>query len=324
MILIQSLEYEPSTDLVIAWLQNKRIPYLRINGAVEAETISFINGHVVLKLNNTTIIDFKQLSGYWFRRGKFSIKRPALESGVDNFDTYYNQYLKDEIDSVEDYFHDYLNTLPNAIGSYKTAYKVNKHLNLRIAESCGLPVPDTLITCNKTDLLAFMEKHQKIITKPLNEAFQYQTKEQWFPTFTIEVQQEAIKFLPEQFQPTLFQEKLAKKLDIRVFFIREELYATAIFSQNSSISATDFRAGLKHKCRYVPYTLPEALVNQLLQVMKIMKLNSGSIDMVYTTENKYYFLEVNPVGQFGYISHICNYHLEQKIATQLAHNGQVY
>ena len=48
-----------------------------------------------------------------------------------------------------------------------------------------------------------------------------------------------------------------------------------------------------------------------------MGLKSGSIDMIYSTDNIYYFLEVNPVGQFYQVSFPANYYLEKEIAKTL-------
>ena len=51
--------------------------------------------------------------------------------------------------------------------------------------------------------------------------------------------------------------------------------------------------------------------------MKLADLDTGSIDMMYSTDGEYYFLEVNPVGQFGMVSYPCNYYIEKEIATIL-------
>jgi D-alanine-D-alanine ligase-like ATP-grasp enzyme len=51
--------------------------------------------------------------------------------------------------------------------------------------------------------------------------------------------------------------------------------------------------------------------------MQKLKLNTGSIDMIYTNDSKFIFLEVNPVGQFGMVSKPCNYNLEKKIALNI-------
>ena len=54
--------------------------------------------------------------------------------------------------------------------------------------------------------------------------------------------------------------------------------------------------------------------------MDNLKLNSGSIDLVYTKDEDYYFLEVNPVGQFAMVSEPCNYYLEKIVAQKLSEN----
>ena len=51
--------------------------------------------------------------------------------------------------------------------------------------------------------------------------------------------------------------------------------------------------------------------------MTKLEYKTGSIDLLLDTENNYYFLEINPVGQFGMVSIPCNYNIEKKIAEYL-------
>jgi len=50
--------------------------------------------------------------------------------------------------------------------------------------------------------------------------------------------------------------------------------------------------------------------------MLSLDLNCGSLDFIKSGD-KYYFLEVNAIGQFLGLSFICNYSLEKEIATYL-------
>ncbi|SQB45601.1 ATP-GRASP peptide maturase, grasp-with-spasm system [Chryseobacterium jejuense] len=50
--------------------------------------------------------------------------------------------------------------------------------------------------------------------------------------------------------------------------------------------------------------------------MQSLDLNCGSLDLLKSGD-KYYFLEVNPIGQFLGLSLICNYSLEKEIACYL-------
>jgi hypothetical protein len=50
--------------------------------------------------------------------------------------------------------------------------------------------------------------------------------------------------------------------------------------------------------------------------MQQLNINCGSLDFI-KNKNDFYFLEINPVGQFLGLSAICNYLLEKEIAEYL-------
>ena len=70
--------------------------------------------------------------------------------------------------------------------------------------------------------------------------------------------------------------------------------------------------------RRIPYKLPEIIESQLVKLHKSIKLNCSSVDVLLSTDNEYFFLEINPVGQFGMVSFPCNYYLEKIIANELS------
>ena len=92
----------------------------------------------------------------------------------------------------------------------------------------------------------------------------------------------------------------------------------AIFSQMDDRTAVDYRHYRPDKPnRQVPFILPLKVQHKLRMLMRDLDLSSGSIDMIYDKFNRYVFLEVNPVGQFGMISQACNYYLEKSVAEHL-------
>ena len=59
--------------------------------------------------------------------------------------------------------------------------------------------------------------------------------------------------------------------------------------------------------------------------MRLADLETGSLDLIYSKTGQYYFLEVNPGGQFSMVSIPCNYNLEKKVAEYLinmSNNGK--
>jgi glutathione synthase/RimK-type ligase-like ATP-grasp enzyme len=74
--------------------------------------------------------------------------------------------------------------------------------------------------------------------------------------------------------------------------------------------------------RTVPFKLPADIAARISRLMAALELETGSLDLVKTTDGRYVFLEVNPVGQFGMVSIPCNYHLEQRVAEILARKAR--
>lgn len=93
----------------------------------------------------------------------------------------------------------------------------------------------------------------------------------------------------------------------------------AIHSQLDAKTNVDFRNyNFEKPNRTIPYDLPKGIKNKIDKLMKELKLNCGSLDMILDLENNYYFIEVNPVGQFGMVSNPCNYYLHKQIAEYLS------
>ncbi|WP_228444971.1 ATP-grasp domain-containing protein [Chryseobacterium indoltheticum] len=116
---------------------------------------------------------------------------------------------------------------------------------------------------------------------------------------------------------SFFQEKIEKDFEIRTFYLNGKTWSMAIFSQNDEQTKVDFRKYNDDKPnRNVRYKLPKDIEEKVHILMQTLDLNCGSLDFM-KSGNKYYFLEINPVGQFGNVSADCNYFLEREIALQL-------
>lgn len=67
--------------------------------------------------------------------------------------------------------------------------------------------------------------------------------------------------------------------------------------------------------RNIKFKLPENYKKKLKNLMEYYSINTGSIDtLVEKNSNRLYFLEVNPVGQFGGLSFKSNEYIEKTIA----------
>src|SRR5450631_3439976 len=113
----------------------------------------------------------------------------------------------------------------------------------------------------------------------------------------------------------LFQEFIIKRCDIRVTIIGNDVFATEIhpLSEETQI---DFRADYG-KLHYAPHTLPDHLSKKLLALTRSYHLVYAGIDLLLTPAGHYVYLELNALGQFGWLEGRTGVPLYHKLATLL-------
>ncbi len=312
-------ENNESHQEVIDWLRYKN-----------AE-ICFSSGHMSyqkgsdwsIELNDTetkTNIPNEGIKAVWFRG--FLNHRSHLHDLVNDIDSTNDNVgelrwrMGQEIAKINSQlFSNFRNTyqLPKI-----SSLKIDKFAILKKAKKEGLSIPNSLITNSKKELLKFIEKNDEIITKPLYEIphFIHDYGVSVFKTGKIDAS-EIIGF-PETFFPSFFQQYVEKDIELRVFYIEKKFFPMAIFSQLDEQTKVDFRNyNSENPNRSVPYKLSKDIENKLINLMESLDLNTGSIDLIKGIDGKYVFLEVNPIGQFGFTSKPCNYYLEEEIANAL-------
>ena len=208
------------------------------------------------------------------------------------------------------------------LGEYNRV-DVNKLIVLDLCRKYDILIPPSLLTTSKRDLLIFFKNHAPIITKSATTTIFGADKLVHLCAFTESLSETTIQNLPSFFAPSFFQANVLKRFEIRVFFIEEHFFAMAIFSQQNTRTQTDFRHYDDNKPnRMVPFKVPGQLKKKLMYLMDELELRTGSIDLIYSRDKEFYFLEVNPIGQFGMTSAPCNYNLEEKVAEYLSENSR--
>lgn len=316
MIVIMSSDDDQSTNGVIDWLNFYQKEFIRINPTDIISEVHFdetLNCH--LKINNR-ILDLNSVTSYWYRRGNLNLLTGQIKDEAFLFTSEINKHLKSENLALGQFV---LKSFErkNALGSYFNT-DVNKFEVLQKAQGIGLDIPKTIVTSSKKELLSFIEKYQSIITKCNSEVI-FKTKENIsLISYTKRIGLNEIDTLTETFSSSLFQREVKKRYELRIFFIDSTFYPMAIFSQLDSQTEVDFRVYNESKPnRTIPFNLPGEIEGKLYRLMIECGYNTGSIDMIVTDEDRYVFLEVNPVGQFDMVSFPCNYHLQKKIADKL-------
>lgn len=322
-VLIYTISDDHQTSEVIDWLNSFHIDSKRIN--TDTHPIDLNTSKISRNISSTS--DKDEILGCWIRKPKqkhnFSLNLKELESGVNR--GYGNKVCYDIYSSLEyegKIYNDFLQTsvgAKNILGDYFKS-DLNKLHVLDIAKKCNLIFPESLITNEKVELQLFKIQHEKIICKLNRVVFSSNEESDVVAqTFTEELTDKFIADLPDKFFCSFFQEKIEKQYEVRSFYLNGKFYSIAMFTQDQAETQTDFRKyNFAKPNRIVPYRLPEPIKEKLNLLMSEIDLNTGSLDLIKGIDGKYYFLEINPVGQFGFTAEGGNYQIAKDIALFLS------
>lgn len=109
-------------------------------------------------------------------------------------------------------------------------------------------------------------------------------------------QLEAVKYAP-----CIFQEYVPKQVDLRVTVFGERVFATEIHSQAAEQSKNDWRRLPALMLPHCPHALPDEIAEKCVRLVRTLGLAFGAIDMALARQDQYFFLEINPNGQWAWI-----------------------
>jgi len=311
MLYIFTNKFDVSSQKIIFWLNRlkKEFKVLYTELKINQINLEISNSRQQLFLETGDVIHDINLENdrFFYRRGSASyyhnlasIKGAAIE-----------RFLQNETSTVENF----LDFIFLKQSNVKNRKELNKLQILKLASDIGINIPNTAVITSKKSLVDFFVKNNKqIIIKPLYEGLNVRTKQGFLKTYTSQLNIEDIDSLENYFSPTLIQSEVKKYVEIRSFYLKGEFYSMAIFSQKDSMTSIDFRNyNSDRPLKIAPFKLPLNLEGKLEKLFQNLRIDTGSIDLCLTPENKFVFLEINPVGQYGMLS-LCNYHLDRKLA----------
>ncbi|MFD3558792.1 ATP-grasp ribosomal peptide maturase [Streptomyces sp. NPDC058686] len=176
--------------------------------------------------------------------------------------------------------------LRNAAADYKPA-------QLAVAQRLGLCVPPTLVTNDLGEARAFIAGHGQVIFKTLRWT-QYERDgvpvTGWAEPVTADEIDESVRVTPH-----LFQARVDKITDVRALVVGGRVFAVRIDSD-----LLDWRKDYS-ALSYTVVDLPDQVDKALLAYLDHFGLVSGSFDLALDRAGEYWWLELNPNGQWGWL-----------------------
>ncbi len=298
MIFIISNSQDATTDYLCEKIAASSLDYVRLNSdqILDNAYIEYDGTRPILKLYGRSILP-EEISTLVFRRPK-----PLnLQIGKDLAEqNHVNQEWSEAIEG----FLAHINTDKWMNHPAKNVSASHKIEQLSRANEFCLKVPKSLVTQNAEILKSFWTSFNgNIIAKPLAlgflERIPFEDSTQIYTNVvSADMLSKGIKVIGNC--PTLFQEAILEKTDVRVTVVDETIYSVALKHPNREIPI-DIRRDNMVLIQYEPIELPSSIRRSLLAILKSYGLRFAAIDMVVDNKNNWHFLEINPNGQWAWM-----------------------
>ncbi len=185
----------------------------------------------------------------------------------------------------------------------------NKIYQYSMAVKCGFLIPQTLFTNDDSCANKFNINSDKLVIKSLGVG-QLFFNNYVYNCHTSILNEEHITDISRT--PIFLQEFIKKEYEIRVTIINTYHIAVKIINDTE----IDWRKASANDIRYEIYDAPEILIKKCLKLMNMLNIKFGAFDFLVVKE-EYYFLEVNPNGQWLLLEEVFNFKISDNIVKYL-------
>lgn len=237
----------------------------------------------------------------WYRRARYSAKLPP------NMDKQLRNACMDESEAL---LRGILAAAPCFVLDSPELVKLcgHKPRQQQLARQVGLATPRTLMTgdvAEAQEFLAGCAKQGGAIAKMLSAFAIYGENNEEQVVFTTALTEEHLSRLDGlRYCPMVFQERVEKRLELRITVIGTRIFAAAVDSMRMSGAEVDWRQrGVSLIESWTPYTLPDEIERSLHAYMNAIGMQYSAIDMIVEPSGRHVFLEANPAGEFFWLQY---------------------
>jgi hypothetical protein len=184
----------------------------------------------------------------------------------------------------------------------------NKFVQLKLARSCGINIPRTLVTARPDRFKDFLTTEGVIVAKPLDGHFWKNERGETLSAFASVLDFErGFQLSDEDIAQcvTMYQQRIAKVADVRMVVMGADMFAYKVIQDGEQ--HFDFRIGFyqENHLRYEDIPVPAALEAKMINFMGSLGINFASADFALTADGEFIFLDLNPNGQWLFIEAAC-------------------
>ncbi|MEK3820321.1 ATP-grasp domain-containing protein [Cytobacillus sp. FSL W8-0315] len=289
--LIISSKLDFTTDYICLELERRRLKYLRLNRD------EFRNYEIIFNLNDLTLqvkienkiysLSEDTLKAIYYRAPIFlrDIYQPDIDVEEQLYRSQWTAFIRNLT------IFEKVKWVNNPISTFKAE---NKLLQLKYAARTGFEIPRTLVTNSNNLNINPLENY---IVKTIDTALlRTENKEAFIYSSVVKGSEVLDSYISTS--PLVLQDYIHPKVDVRVTVIGDKVYPVKIEKDGEGIDG-DWRLE-KYNISYIPFNLPQKIEQYCVEVVKALDLAFGGIDLI-ESEGKYYFIEVNPTGEWAWL-----------------------
>lgn len=320
MVLIISDKHDVHADVVEEKLKKLNNNIFRFNLDVESLEKSIItyNEDIWYITQNGKTINMYEIKTVWFRRAFVELLLEEKDSKEPDF-----LLWKSEWNKILLGFYLSLSFKPTLCAIKPSYAAENKFSQYLIAKSVGFNMPTTITSNDKNMLKDFIKLHNNNVVLKLHHQDFYKIDNQYMGIYVNKISSEMFEgFSFEGENPITLQNYIEKSYEVRYTVVDNEHFCCKIDSQKSDITKIDWR---RYDIPNTPHSIlepPQEIKDMVVQLMKELNLNFGALDFIVDENGKWYFLEINPMGQWLWIEDLTGLNISDAICNWLVNKNK--
>ncbi|TQS42447.1 ATP-grasp ribosomal peptide maturase [Cryptosporangium phraense] len=307
-VLILTERLDPTADLVVTALRSRGVGVFRVDTAefpLDLTVTARLEESWRTELRSASrSVRLEDVSGAYYRRPSSFVFPPMSPADRQWAELEARVGLGGLLATVPNWLNH-----PSRIG-----YAEYKPVQLATARTAGLAVPRTLITNDPDAAERFARSVGPVVYKPFSSPVEQDGRRAFVytsPVSASELADDSIRLTAH-----LFQEHLEKAYEVRLTVVDDQFFAAAL-TAGSDASRIDWRSDYD-AITYAVTTVPPAVREALCRMLSTLGLRFAAVDFAVTPAGDWYFLDLNPNGQWAWIEHETGLPICKAIADALA------
>lgn len=306
--------HDVHADLVISKIEalGRRTFRLDVDeDSLKETTISFhSNGFTIFR--DGRYVESSKIESHYFRRSHVELpleKNNLADVGQKIWRGEWNKALHGII-----YF---LRDVRALIRPRQAFYAENKFMQMDVARRAGFLVPESLISNSVSELTMFCQNFADVALKMMHQDMYLCEDGVVRGLYVNKIGGRISEFEASGENPIFLQQYIDKAYEVRYTAVGRKHFVCKIDSQKSAQTSEDWRRYDLPNTPHSSIEPPGEIRNRVSSYMETLGLCYGALDFIVTPTGEWYFLEINPMGQWLWIEDLTGMPVSDALASWL-------